>query len=221
MIEVYFYKEKELKYSVYANIIEDVIGNPLAYYEGYTADMIISSIKYINPVFENNELREATREELVAQGIEIQLEDGELIKEKKLIKIEQPSIHHNWNGTEWTVDLEKVKKVKREELKVIRDSLCKEDLNLNGSLIQVRNAEDREKFERIILGLLLKTISLEQAEEWRLADNTYRNFTYAELSQVPQLYSNREREIFKKFKEIETQLNFCNSVEEIETIKWE
>lgn len=85
----------------------------------------------------------------------------------------------------------------------------------------MRNTEDRAKFDRIFMGVLAKVLKEDDTEEWRLADNTYKIFTYQELSKISKLYSDREREIFKKFKELDTKLKTADTVESIEKIKWE
>ena len=149
------------------------------------------------------------------------MQEGEVIQDKKLIIIPKPSEYHVWSGAEWTVDLQAIKNKKLEALKQIRDEKYKENLEMNGSLFQVRNTEDRGKFDRILLGIVAQLLKPQDKEEWRLADNTYKSFTYQELSKIPKLYSDREREIFKKFKELDAKLKKANSVEEIEKIKWE
>lgn len=125
------------------------------------------------------------------------------------------------NGNlEYRDNLDELKKQKLEELKNARDSFIKSDLDMNGDLFQVRNTEDRDKFNRIILGLLLKKLKKEDTEEWKLANNTYKVFTYAELSNIPDLYSAREREAFKKFHQLDDKLQACNTTDEIMALKW-
>lgn len=216
MIEIHFYKETELKYSVYANNIDDVIEAPANYYAEYTADMVISAVKYINPVLENGNLREATREELVAKGVEIVLESGEIIENNKLIKIEQPSKYHTWNGAEWVVDLEEVKKTRIEELKRARDKKISEDLEVEGALFQVR-PEDLQKF---FLKKIEADLGATKPDNWRLADNTYKEIDFEFIKKILEVYGARQRAIFTQFGVLEYQINNCNSVEEIEAIKW-
>lgn len=217
MIEIHFYKETELKYSVYANSIEDVIESPADYYAEYTVDMVISAVKYINPVLDNGNLREATKEELVAKGIEVQLEPGEIIQDKKLVKIPQPSQYHNWTGKEWEVNLNEVKKLKIEEFKRIRDKKIQADIEVEGALFQVRT-EDLQKF-------FLKKIEFDlgtaTTDNWRLADNTYKEIDFEFIKKILEAYGSRQRAIFTKFGVLEYQINNCNTVEEIDSIKWE
>ena len=42
------------------------------------------------PIFDKNTIREMTRDEMVENGISINLEDGEFIENKKLIKVPKP-----------------------------------------------------------------------------------------------------------------------------------
>ena len=55
--------------------------------------------------------------------------------------------------------------------------------------------------------MLLGKLKKDNTEEWRLADNTYRAFTYEKLSEVPEIYSDRERNAFKKFHKLDDKLN--------------
>lgn len=214
---IYIYKGKDFIESLNYNIDEF----KSEWYPDWSSDMKTYEKKFENPILDKGELREMTREELVKNGVEIILNVGEVIKNKKLVKIDKPSIYHRWNGKEWFVDLEEVKNNKLEEFKKIRDELCLADLEFQGGKFQVRNSTDLNKFERIILGLIIKVISPEQTEDWRMADNSYKTFTYEELSKIPKIYSDREREIFKKFRELESKLQACNSIDEINSLKWE
>ena len=67
------------------------------------------------PIFDNNTIREMTREEKVANDIEITLEVGEFIENKKLIKVPKPQGNDkylNWNGEKhlWILDTEAQRK---------------------------------------------------------------------------------------------------------------
>ena len=83
------YKGKEKVFSVYANSLEEVKNEPRNYYEEYTEDMYITDEEFKKPILDRTgELREMTREELVEKGQEVNLNDGELIKNKQRIRIE-------------------------------------------------------------------------------------------------------------------------------------
>lgn len=91
MKTINFYKKEKLIFSVYAESLEDVLKSPLSYFQGYTQDMIITDVTYQYPFYKEDVLREMTKEEKVRNGIEVQLEDGEIIKEKKLIIVPKPA----------------------------------------------------------------------------------------------------------------------------------
>ena len=91
MKTINFYKKEKLIFSVYAESLEDVLKSPLSYFNGYTQDMIITDITYQYPIFKDDVLREMTKEEKVRANIDVQLDDGEIIKDKKLIVIPKPA----------------------------------------------------------------------------------------------------------------------------------
>ena len=91
MKTINFYKKEKLIFSVYAESLEDVLKSPLSYFPNYTADVIITDISYQYPIYKDDTLREMTREEKVRAGIDVQLEDGEIIKDKKIITVPKPS----------------------------------------------------------------------------------------------------------------------------------
>ena len=67
------------------------------------------------PIFDNNAIREMTRDEKVANDIEITLEVGEFIENKKIIKVPKPQGNDkylNWNKEKhlWILDTEAQKK---------------------------------------------------------------------------------------------------------------
>ena len=91
MKTINFYKKEKLIFSVYAESLEDVLKSPTSYFQGYTEDMIITDVNYEYPIFKDDRLREMTKEEKVRANIEVQLEDGEFIKDKKLIIVPKPA----------------------------------------------------------------------------------------------------------------------------------
>ena len=115
MKTINFYKGTELKYSVYANSLEEVQEKPINYFKEYTEDMKITDKVFQNPILKNNELREMTREEMVENGISINLEDGEFIENKKLIKVPKPNENSKylvWDKEKrfWYLDTENQRK---------------------------------------------------------------------------------------------------------------
>ena len=91
MKTINFYKKDKLIFSVYAESLEDVLKSPLSYFQGYTQDMIITDITYQYPFFKDDVLREMSKEEKVRANIDVQLDDGEFIKDKKLITVPKPA----------------------------------------------------------------------------------------------------------------------------------
>ena len=86
-----FYKKEKLIFSVYAENLNDVLAKPVSYFSVYSLDMIITDITYQYPIFKDDVLREMTKEEKVRANRPVQLEDGEIIKDKKLIVIPKPA----------------------------------------------------------------------------------------------------------------------------------
>lgn len=112
MKTINFYKKEKLIFSVYAESLEDVLKSPLSYFNGYAQDMIITDVTYQYPMFKDDVLREMTKEEKVRANIEVQLEDGEFIKDKKLITVPKPSGNSkylSWNKEKglWLLDNER------------------------------------------------------------------------------------------------------------------
>ncbi|WP_338963096.1 penicillin-binding protein [Fusobacterium nucleatum] len=91
MKTINFYKKDKLIFSVYAESLEDVLKSPPSYFQGYTQDMIITDITYQYPFYKDDVLREMSKEEKVRNNIPVQLDDGELIKDKKLIVVPKPA----------------------------------------------------------------------------------------------------------------------------------
>lgn len=112
MKTINFYKKEKLIFSVYAESLEDVLKSPTSYFQSYTSDMIVTDITYQYPIFKDDTLREMTKEEKVRNGIDVQLDDGELIKDKKLITVPKPSGNQKyiyWDKEKglWLLDNEK------------------------------------------------------------------------------------------------------------------
>ena len=88
------------------------------YYPNIQKDnsMIIERDTAFNyPIFDNNTIREMTRDEKVANDIEITLEVGEFIENKKIIKVPKPQGNDkylNWDKDKhlWILDTETQKK---------------------------------------------------------------------------------------------------------------
>ena len=176
-----------------------------------------------------NTVREATELEKIDRG-QLKLDENQVVINNKIVtynkdfqkiisgKIVNKTLKELLETNILTIEEIKTKKI--EEIKKMRDGFISSDLELDGYLIQVRDQEDRDKFNRIILGLLLGQLRKEDKEEWRLSDNSYMSFTYSKLAEVPTIYSNRERDAFKKFHILEEKLKKAKTINEIEEISW-
>ena len=112
MKTINFYKKEKLIFSVYAESLEDVLKSPLSYFQSYTSDMIVTDITYQYPIFKDDVLREMTKEEKVRANIPVQHEDGEIIKDKKIITVPKPQgnpKYLSWNKEkgQWDLDNER------------------------------------------------------------------------------------------------------------------
>ena len=201
------------------------------HYEGRAIEYVGDDIPhYITYDEVTDTIREATELEKAERG-QLVLEENQVIINNQIITydlnfqkvVDGKVVNKTLKELVETniLTIEEVKTKKMEELKRKRDEFINSYLELDGYFIQVRNQEDRDKFNRILLGLLLGKLKKEDKEEWRLLDNSYRNFTYSKLAEVPELYSNRERESFKKFHQLEDKIKNSNTIEEIESIKWD
>ncbi|AVQ16372.1 hypothetical protein MVQ26_07125 [Fusobacterium necrophorum] len=220
MIIVHFYDSIKNVYSVWANSVSDVIENPQNYYHEYKEGMFITEAKLKHPIIKDRILREMSREECVSEGIEIELEEGEIILDKKLIKIHKPSKYHVWNGKEWRIDLEDIKDKINETWKNERQEKIDADLEYKGSMFQMREYIDVKNFEQRGLQIALGQKKLTDKEEWRLKDNTFKEFNYKELLEIVGLWGDRKTRIWNDLKRMWKELEKAKSVEDIEKITW-
>ena len=219
MKTINFYKGIEKQYSVYAHCLDDVKNNPLSYYPEYRENMIITEEEFQYPIQDENGLREMKKEEKIKAGIEVTLEEGEIIKNKKLLKIEKPSKYHKWQNNEWVINLEEVKNSKREELKSIRIQKLYENITVNGDTFQVRK-DDLDNFWEVDYILGTGEVAETDTRNWILADNSIKTFTYAQIMNILTEFIKRKDKIFDKFGELSIKLSTAKSAEEIEKIEW-
>lgn len=221
MIIVNFYKGVEKVFNVYALSVDDVINDPKAYYPEYTSDMIITEQTFTYPILDSDgKIREMTRAEQYEHGIEIELQPGELIQGGILVTVEQPSRYHEWLDNKWVVDLDKVRLERREVLKSKRDALDNGPVEYGGYLFKME-LEDIVKFMLIGLGLVSGTINKDDKREWILYDNSTVEMNNLQLFSVLITKTERTKQLFQKFTDLQHELNMAKTVEEIEAIVWE
>jgi len=165
MKTINFYKKEKLIFSVYAESLEDVLKSPLSYFNGYTQDMVITDITYQYPIYKDNVLREMTKEEKVRANIDVQLEDGEFIKDKKLITVPKPTGNQKymyWDKEKslWILDNQK----EYDDYCALIDNLKAEALAY-GFDYKVENKEHRQRCRDKDITSLASNITIMLAEK--------------------------------------------------------
>ena len=169
MKTINFYKKEKLIFSVYAESLEDVLKSPLSYFPNYTSDVIITDVSYQFPIFKDDVLREMTKEEKIRANIPVQLEDGEIIKDKKLIVIPKPSgnpKYLSWNKEKglWLLDNER----EYQDYMNLIDELKEKSLDY-GFDYKVDGKEHRQKCRDTDISKMVSVIvSLQLAKEMKV-----------------------------------------------------
>ena len=193
MKTINFYKKEKLIFSVYAESLEDVLKSPLSYFNGYTQDMIITDVSYQYPIFKDDILREMSKEEKVRANIPVQLDDGEFIKDKKLITVPKPVGNQKymyWDKEKslWILDNQK----EYDDYCALIDNLKAEALAY-GFDYKVENKEHRQKCRdtdiskmvSVIVSLqLAKSMGVDKKVTWYFEDNYGMSAGLQELGQL-------------------------------------
>lgn len=120
----------------------------------------------------------------------------------------------------YSPNIDRLKKLKREELKSIRMQKLFENITVNGDTFQVRK-DDLDNFWEVDYMLGTGEVAETDTRNWILADNSIKTFIYAQLMNVLTEFIKRKDRIFEKFGELSIKLEACKSAEEIEAIKWQ
>lgn len=193
MKTINFYKKEKLIFSVYAESLEDVLKSPLSYFNGYTQDMIITDVTYQYPIYKDDVLREMSKEEKIRANIEVQLEDGEFIKDKKLVTVPKPSGNQKymyWDKEKllWILDNQK----EYDDYCALIDDLKAKSLEY-GFDYKVENKEHRQKCRdtdiskmvSVIVSLqLAKSMGVDKKVTWYFEDNVGMSAGLQELGQL-------------------------------------
>ena len=145
------------------------------------------------PIFDNNTIREMTRDEKVANDIEITLEVGEFIENKKLIKVPKPQSNDkylNWDKDKhlWILDTE----AQRKDYFNTIDNLKAEILDY-GFDYKVDKTEHRQRCRdtdiskmvaTIITLQLAKNMGVDKKITWYFEDNFGMNAGLQELGML-------------------------------------
>ena len=193
MKTINFYKKEKLIFSVYADELDDVLAKPQDYFSGYSSDMIITDVTYQYPIYKDDVLREMTKEEKVRANIEVQLDDGEFIKDKKLITVPKPAGNQKymyWDKDKslWVLDNQK----EYDDYCRLIDDLKAKSLAY-GFDYKVENKEHRQKYRdtdiskmvSVIVSLqLAKSMGVEKKVTWYFEDNVGMSAGLQELGQL-------------------------------------
>ena len=193
MKTINFYKKEKFVFSVYAEKIEDVEKSPILYFQGYTQDMIITDVTYQYPIYKDEILREMTREEKLRANIEITLEDGEIIKDKRIIKVPKPQgnpKYLSWDREKglWLLDNER----EYQDYMNLIDDLKAKSLNY-GFDYKVNGKEHRQRCRdkdiaymvaNIVTLQTAKTLGIEKKITWYFEDNVGMTAGLQELGQL-------------------------------------
>ena len=87
-------------------------------------------------------------------------------------------------------------------------------------MFQMREYIDVKNFEQRGLQIALGQKKLTDKEEWRLKDNTFKEFNYKELLEIVGLWGDRKTRIWNDLKRMWKELEKAKSVEDIEKITW-
>ena len=120
----------------------------------------------------------------------------------------------------YSPNIDRLKKLKREELKSIRTEKLYENITVNGDTFQIRK-DDLDNFWEVDYMLGKGEVTETDTRNWILADNNIKTFTYALLMNVLTEFIKRKAEVFEKFGVLSIKLEACKSVEEIEALKWQ
>lgn len=193
MKTINFYKKEKLIFSVYAESLEDVLKSPLSYFSGYTQDMIVTDISYQYPIYKDDTLREMTKDEKVRAGIDVTLEDGEIIKDKKIIIVPKPQgnpKYLSWNKEKglWLLDNEREY---QDYMNLIDDLKAKSlaygfDYKVDGKEHRQKCRDtDISKMVSVIVSLqLAKEMKVDKKVTWYFEDNVGMSAGLQELGQL-------------------------------------
>ena len=188
-----FYKKEKLIFSVYAENLNDVLAKPVSYFSGYSLDMIITDVTYQYPIFKDDVLREMTKEEKVRANIPVQLEDGEIIKDKRIIKVPKPQgnpKYLSWNKEKGQWDLDNEREY-QDYMNLIDDLKAKSleygfDYKVDGKEHRQKCRDtDISKMVSVIVSLqLAKEMKVDKKVTWYFEDNVGMSAGLQELGQL-------------------------------------
>ena len=133
-----------------------------------------------------------------------------------------------WNGNEWEYEeipvppepepptLEEVKAQKIAELKSIRDTKEVEPIRTDKGLFDY----DDKSRDRLYIARQALTDNGGGSITWTTADNQRVDMEIADFAAINGQAAVRSNELHIKYNELKTQVNACETAEEVEAIKW-
>nr|DAI27265.1 MAG TPA: hypothetical protein [Caudoviricetes sp.] len=140
--------------------LEDFKNNPILFYPDWdNAKHIFSEIEYQNPVLENGNLRESTKEELY-KAEKYTLVENELIENGKIKAVELSEFEYIENNQIKYKKQEKIEKLKQElyELRIEREKKPFEFKVEGTKYLQYNRTIDQSNITKILFSLVLKFV---------------------------------------------------------------
>lgn len=157
--------------------------------------------------------------EEVKNEIELNIEKRYHFLDNKVVELKENQKIENNKIVDILSEIDYLKKQKREELKKIRNQKIEANIEVHGSVFQVRNS-DKENFDDVELMMRTGEIDENYKKNWVLADNSIKGFTAQQIIDVWKERTKRKDRIFQEFGILSMELEKCNSIEEIEKITW-
>ena len=171
-------KEKKSKLAFTINLTAEEVKNfmgdnlfldyPELNPSNYIAIERTEPFKYPTYNVSENSIREMTRQELIEEEIEVQLNQGEYIENKKLITVPQPTSYHTWNPVshEWDIDMNGVKKTFKHKFQAILLEKLFGSFEYKGKVFQMREYDEINFIRvKIALDIASETTDIEILKE--------------------------------------------------------
>ena len=116
----------------YITNLEEFKENPTKFYPDWDNTMYATLEKYNNPILDKEMIREKTREELIVLDNKTELlEEGEILKNREIKKVEKPEGYKiEWQYPNWVETITKEELVEIRKNKILEYSKLEEDKKL-------------------------------------------------------------------------------------------
>lgn len=116
----------------YITNLEEFKENPTKFYPDWDNTMYATLEKYNNPILDKEMIREKTREELIVLDNKTELlEEGEILKNREIKKVEKPEGYKiEWQSPNWVETITREELVEIRKDKILEYSKLEEDKKL-------------------------------------------------------------------------------------------